>query len=154
MPARAQPTPFVEDYLPALLAQASELISGEFHEVVRASGFTVSEWRVLATLVEGGSKSIGALAQISLTKQPTMTRLLDRMEAKGYVERVASNGDRRLTFVRITEAGRREVSRLMVLAREHEERVLRPFGLERARELKSILRAIIDLHRRPPAETA
>ena len=28
--------PFVDNYLPALLAQASELISGEFHLVVRA----------------------------------------------------------------------------------------------------------------------
>ena len=154
MSAREEPTSFVDDYLPALLAQASELISGEFHEVVRASGFSVSEWRVLATLLEGGPKSIGTLAQISLTKQPTLTRLLDRMEAKGYVERIASNGDRRLTFVRITPSGKREVSRLAALARDHEERVLKPYGLERAKELKSILRAMIELHRESAASAA
>ena len=33
---------FVDDYLPALLAQASHLISGEFHRVVNAKGFTVT----------------------------------------------------------------------------------------------------------------
>ena len=27
---------FVDDYLPALLAQATQLISGEFHRVVKA----------------------------------------------------------------------------------------------------------------------
>ena len=40
--------PFVEDYLPALLAQASKLISAEFHAVVEAEGFSVTEWRILA----------------------------------------------------------------------------------------------------------
>ena len=35
----AQAPRFVDDYLPALLAQASQLISSEFHEVVRRQGF-------------------------------------------------------------------------------------------------------------------
>ena len=34
---------FVEDYLAALLAQASHLISSEFHKVAREHGFSVSE---------------------------------------------------------------------------------------------------------------
>ena len=40
---RREERDFVDDYLPALLAQASRLISGEFHLVVTAQGFTVSE---------------------------------------------------------------------------------------------------------------
>jgi hypothetical protein len=39
------------------------------------------------------------------------------------------------------------VNRLVELAREHEQRVLEPFGLQRAEALKSTLRAIIELHR-------
>ena len=31
---------FVDDYLPALLAQASQLISSEFHVVARQHGFS------------------------------------------------------------------------------------------------------------------
>ena len=37
--------------------------------------------------------SIGRLAQISISKQPTVTRLLDRMEAKGQVERLMKIGE-------------------------------------------------------------
>jgi DNA-binding MarR family transcriptional regulator len=138
---------FVDDYLPALLAQASQLISGEFHLVVRANGFSVSEWRVLATLAGNEPLSIGRLAQITTIKQPTVTRLLDRMAAKGYVERLENDGDRRITLVRITPTGTRMVSRLIPLAREHEQRVLEPFGLQRAEDLKSTLRSIVELHR-------
>jgi len=145
---------FVDDYLPALLAQASQLISSEFHEVARQHGFSVSEWRVMASLAGGKPISIGQLAQVTVTKQPTVTRLLDRMEARGQVERLPHESDRRITLVRITQSGAKAVERLMELAREHELRVLEPFGLERAEELKRTLRHIIELHARIPGESA
>ena len=92
---------FVDDYLPALLAQASQLISSEFHEVARQQGFSVSEWRVMASLAGSEPLSIGQLAQVTVTKQPTVTRLLDRMESRGQVERLPHESDRRITLVRI-----------------------------------------------------
>lgn len=143
---------FVDDYLPALLAQASQLISSEFHEVVRGQGLSISEWRVMASLAGGAPVSIGRLAAVTLIKQPTLTRVLDRMEARGDVERVPHRSDRRITLVRITRQGSRTVRQLMELAREHELRVLEPFGLERAEQLKDTLRRMIELHRAPPAE--
>ncbi len=127
--------PFVDDYLAALLAQASKLISTEFHAVVQAAGFSVSEWRILASLIGSPGISTGGLAQLSVSKQPTVTRLLDRMEAKGYVERFAHESDRRITLVRITPAGQTIVADLIEQAKEHERRVLAPIGLKRAEAL-------------------
>lgn len=150
MPRATPELPFVDDYLAALLAQASQLISTEFHAVVQANGFSVPEWRILATLTGSEGMSVGALAQISVSKQPTVTRLLDRMEAKGYVERFAHASDRRVTLVRITASGRAIIANLIRQAKEHEHRVLEPFGLRQAEELKQTLRAIIELHRTPP----
>ena len=151
--SRTDSARFVDNYLPALLAQASRLISGEFHLVVNANGFTVSEWRVLAALAGNEPMSIGHIAQITTIKQSTVSRLLDRMEAAGHVERLNKDGDRRITLVTITPAGNRMVSRLIPLAREHEQRVLEPFGLQRADELKSTLRSIIELHGAPVLDT-
>lgn len=139
--------PFVDDYLPALLGQAAQLIQGEFHRVVREHGFMVSEWRVLATLADGAEMTTGRLAEVSLTKGPTATRLLDRMEARGQVQRLPDTADRRITRVRITPEGQRTVSALIALAREHENRVLAPFGLQQAEALKATLRGLIDQRR-------
>jgi len=141
---------FVEDYLPALLAQASNLISSEFHKVARQNGFSVSEWRVLASLAGSEAISIGQLAQTTVMKQPTVTRVLDRMTQRGHVERLAHGSDRRITLVRITPAGEQAVRQLMGLAREHEQRVLEPFGLGSAEVLKDTLRRMIELHRGSP----
>ena len=138
--------PFVDNYLAALLAQASMLISQEFHAIARKNGFSVNEWRILATLTDNPGMSIGQLAQISVSKQPTVTRLLDRMVEKGFVERSDHDVDRRVTRVAITPKGREIVSALITQAKDHEQRVLQPFGLARAEELKNTLREIIHAH--------
>ncbi|MBL0419232.1 MarR family transcriptional regulator [Ramlibacter sp. AW1] len=145
---KAAPSPahFVDDYLPALLAQASHLISGEFHRVVTQKGFTVSEWRVLATLAGRRQMSIGQLARMTVMKQPTLTRVLDRMEARGDVQRLPHETDRRITLVTITRSGERLVAGLIELAQEHERRVLEPFGLGRSAELKTTLKQMIEMH--------
>ncbi|MGE0313488.1 MAG: MarR family winged helix-turn-helix transcriptional regulator [Lautropia sp.] len=141
---------FVDDYLPALLAIASELVSAEFHAIVRRHGFTVLEWRVLATLARDDTLSVGELARIVMAKQPTVTRLLDRMQARGHLLRIAHGTDRRVTLVRATALGRRTVAGLIGLAREHERRVLAPLGLEESDALKRSLRTMIDRARATP----
>jgi DNA-binding MarR family transcriptional regulator len=143
---KAAAASFVDDYLPALLAQASHLISGEFHRIVTAKGFTVSDWRVLASLDGAEPMSIGALARVTTMKQPTLTRVIDRLQARGHVRRIAHDTDRRITLIAITPAGDKLVSGLIGLAKEHERRVLEPFGLARSNELKKTLRQMIELH--------
>lgn len=139
-------SPFVDDYLAALLALSSLLISKEFHGVVRKNGFSVNEWRILATLTDNPGLSISQLALISVSKQPTVTRLLDRMVEKGLVEKSGHDSDRRITRVAITPQGREIISKLIVLAKEHERRVLEPLGRARAEELKNTLRKIVRDH--------
>lgn len=120
--------------------------------MAREHGFSVSEWRVMASLAGGGPVSIGHLAQVAVMKQPTVTRMLDRMALNGHVERLPHGSDRRITLVRITDAGERMVRHLTELAREHERRVLEPFGMESAEALKDTLRRMIELHKGAAAE--
>ncbi|MEY4711343.1 MAG: hypothetical protein RIS88_793 [Pseudomonadota bacterium] len=147
--AREPAMPFIEDYLPALMAQAHALMAHEFHEIVRNRGFTVSEWRILASLAGSGPVPIGRLAQFVVMKQPTVTRVLDRQEARGEVRRIAHKTDRRVTLVSITPKGTRLVAELIEQAREHEARMLQPLGHPHAAQLKASLRQIIALNEPP-----
>lgn len=140
---------FVDGYLAALLNQAGQLIAAEFHAVARDAGVPVAEWRILASLFGGEELPVGLLASWVLAPQPTVTRQLDRMAAKGLVERVPDASDRRLALVRITAQGEQLAAELVRRARAHERRVLAPFGAERAAQLKAMLRELIDQHRRP-----
>lgn len=138
---------FVDNYLPALLGQAWYLVSTQFHEVVEQHGLSVLEWRVLSTLASNGPMTISVLAEKAVSKQPTVTRLLLRLEAQGHVERATSRDDRRYTLVRVTRNGRRLVAGLIAMAQEHERTILEPLGQQKIDTLKDILQEIISRHR-------
>lgn len=140
---------FVDGYLAYLLAQASSRISREFHREVEAAGLSVTEWRVLASLLGSEGESIGTLAQLALTKQPTLSKVVQRMEADGLVERTGVRRDRRQTVVRLTRKGRGLADSLCARALRHQQAVLEPFGHDNAALLIGMLKELIALH--PPA---
>jgi DNA-binding MarR family transcriptional regulator len=63
-----------------------------------------SEAGLLAALI-GGSRRITELADLEGHAQPTMTLLVKRLEAKGWVARERDPGDRRVVLVSLTDAG-------------------------------------------------
>ncbi|VVE80003.1 MarR family winged helix-turn-helix transcriptional regulator [Pandoraea sputorum] len=143
-------TPFVDDYLLYLLARASALVSDEFHREVAAADLGVLEWRVLATLSDGQARTINQLADIVLAKQPTVTKVIDRLEASGDVVRGESATDRRQSLVSLTGAGVAHVTPLLAGARRHEASVLARFGETQSAQLKEALHELIHqmTHRR------
>ena len=151
-PHPTQRLEFVDDYLAYLLARASHLISSEFHHEVEASGLTVPEWRVLASLAGGAQRTVGELANIVLSKQPTVTKLIARMHEQGWVERSIGLTDRRQALVALSPVGRQRVQALLRRARNHEARVLGSFGQADSIRLKTILKKLIRLH--APAKIA
>lgn len=150
--AQADDGRFVDHYLAYLLAQASSRISREFHHEVQAAGLSVTEWRVLASLEGSEGESIGVLCQLTLTKQPTLSRVVLRMEAEGLVNRTRVRADRRQTVVRITAKGHRVTEALRARAIAHQQRVLEPFGQDKAALLIAMLKDLLALH--PPGGAA
>jgi DNA-binding MarR family transcriptional regulator len=133
---------FVRDYLSYLLAQASYAVYKEFDARVRAAGLSSIEWRVLATLSDGDGLTIGELASEVLAQQPTLTKLVDRMERAGLVERRGDETDGRRTLVFETAPGRALVAPLLAQAKAHERAVLTAFPAKDIEALKGILHAL------------
>ena len=133
---------FVDSYLPYLLARASFSISSEFHAQVEAAGFTVSEWRILASLSGVKQRTVGELADIVLAKQPTVTKMVLRMVDQGLVMRTACTQDKRQAWVSLTVKGKKRVTPLLKKAAVHEKNVLRELGEQQSHELKSILQQL------------
>lgn len=135
---------FVDDYLAYLLARASHLISSEFHAVVEASGLSLMEWRVMASLSGKDTLSVGELADIVLAKQPTVTKLVGRMAEAGWVKRVDAPHDKRQSLVSLTPTGRRKVKPLLAQARAHEAQVVTEIGNTEVTQLKHVLEHLIE----------
>src|SRR5512134_1015449 len=119
---------FVDEYLGYLLGQANHALYKDFDVHVRAAGLTSIEWRVLATLHDGDPLTISQLAHEVLSKQPTVTKLVQRMADQGWLALQDDPNDQRRTLVAATPAGKRLVKPLVEQARQHESRVLRSLG--------------------------
>jgi DNA-binding MarR family transcriptional regulator len=73
--------------------------------VLASPGITQAEAHVLARLA-GGPASLRDLHRNFGHKRSTLTAVVDRLEAKGYVARATDPGDRRSVVVTLTAAGR------------------------------------------------
>ena len=80
-------------------------------------GVTVAQWPVLSSLHSGTSRTPAELADHIGLNRSAITRLLDRLEKKGFVERESSEHDGRSYRIRLTESGRRVVPELAELSR-------------------------------------
>jgi DNA-binding MarR family transcriptional regulator len=130
---------FVDSYLGYLLGQANHALYKDFDAHVRAAGLSSIEWRVLATLHDGEPLTVSQLARDVLSKQPTVTKLVQRMAGQGWVEMRGDADDQRRTLVNVTASGRRLVKPLIEEARQHEARVLRSLGAPEKVALRKLL---------------
>lgn len=131
---------FVDEHLSALLGRASAVISAEFHQDVRRHRMPVPQWRVMAALFEGRGMSLSELSELTLIKQPTITRLVRRLEANGFLRKSPDAADRRVVRVSLTKRGHEKVRELIVLAEARQKRILQ--GLDEA-ALKASLQYLI-----------
>ena len=89
--------------------QAFERLSGRH---VRELGLTPAQFDIVATLGNTAGLSFRELGERTLITKGTLTGVVDRLQARGLVERIASDVDRRSVSVRLTAAGEREFRRV------------------------------------------
>lgn len=87
-----------------LLSDVARLMRTAYDRRVRKLGLTRSQWWVLNQLFRNPGINQSELAEILEVQKPTLGRLLDRMEAKGWVRREHDAADRRAWRVHLTDA--------------------------------------------------
>jgi DNA-binding MarR family transcriptional regulator len=97
---------------PAELAQRLRPVLGRLSLVLRREqnaqlSLSLAQSTVLGQLLDGRPHRMGELAATEGVRLPTMTELVARMEAQGWVRREMSAEDRRRVEVHLTKAGRR-----------------------------------------------
>jgi MarR family transcriptional regulator for hemolysin len=86
-----------------LLADASRLIRKLADRRLGAIGLTRAQWQALGNLRRMGPMTQAALAEIMEVETATIARLIDRLEAAGWIARKAEAQDRRVKLVTMTD---------------------------------------------------
>ena len=87
--------------------RAADRIRRHFHEIFALRGLSLQQFNVLRILRGAGEDGLPTLevAERMIEKTPGVTRLLDRLEEKGWVSRERCSRDRRRVYCRITPSG-------------------------------------------------
>ena len=139
---------FAASYLSYLLSRASHIVASGFHKKLKTWKLTVPKYRVLACLTGAEGLGVGDLAAMAIMEQSRMTKILDRMQKQGLVERRSDPKDKRRVLIHLTDQGRKRAEPVLRAAKQHEADMLAPLTLE---ERNMILHAL-DLLIRERAE--
>ncbi|GAA0609151.1 MarR family transcriptional regulator [Kribbella sandramycini] len=104
------------------------------------------EFDVLAALRRAGSPyqlSPGRLLKETLVTSGTMTNRVDRLTARGLVERLPDPGDRRGVLVQLTDAGRDAVDAAMADLLAHERTLLGSISEQDQSHIAQVLRELV-----------
>lgn len=131
-------------FLPYLLNQAAETTSFGFHAVYRDRyGMTRTQWRVLANLGKFGAMTARDICAISHIEKTKVSRAVAALEREAMLTRSASQEDRRIEILSLTEAGRAAFAELGQLALSYDASLRETLGAADAALLDALLRRLI-----------
>ncbi|MFD7906440.1 MarR family winged helix-turn-helix transcriptional regulator [Kitasatospora sp. NPDC059722] len=148
--ARARPE--IDSGPMALIGRLRRLnlrVDSALREYFTQHGLDTSEFDVLATLRRAGEPyelNARALLKSAMVTSGAITNRVDRLSAKGLVERHPCPGDRRAVLVRLTPEGKELVDTLLLGHVRNEERLLAPLDQGERTQLDALLKKLLVAH--------
>jgi DNA-binding MarR family transcriptional regulator len=126
------------------LVRTASRLEGELNRLFRSYELTNATYNILRALEPFGVQglSCGDIAQRLIAEVPDMTRLLDRLERLGYVDRHRSEVDRRMVKVTLTAKGSSVLGELKGPVEECHKRQMNALDRNKLQELLSLLKQV------------
>jgi len=134
--------PSVEEVAFIDLLRTCDLLSRGTAQVLKTEDLSATQYNVLRIL-RGAPDGLacGEIADRMITRDPDITRLLDRLEKRRLISRCRETKDRRMVKVRIMPEGLKLLTRLDEPVQQIHRKQLGHLGRERLRELAELLQA-------------
>lgn len=141
--AQQRPFPTIEEEAALNIVRTADALGRHMAEILKPWGLTPTQYNALRILRGAGERghTCTAVSDRMLTRDPDVTRLIDRLEARGLVGRTRDPDDRRAVMIRLTTAGRELVDQLDAPVDEMHRKQLSHLGADRLQELIALLEA-------------
>lgn len=133
----------ISNYLAYLVAHAHRRLHVDLQRSLQEEGAQVEQWRMLEVLSDGRGRSMGEIAEMVLMNHPTLTKMTDRMVAKGLVHRAPDPEDQRRVLVYITDMGMQLFQRIKNRVDTQNAALEEHLGARKAATLRELLESVI-----------
>ena len=133
-----------DDSIGYMMRRIISLVAQGVERELEPSGLTNAQWVPMFKLYMGCASTAAELARQCELDAGSMTRLLDRLEAKQLCSRIRSSDDRRVVNLELTEAGRAAAQEIPAVLCGVQNALLAGFSVEEWEILKSYLRRMLD----------
>lgn len=128
------------------LRMVSNAVSQAFARKLAAQDVTVAEWVLMRSLHDSAEMTPSSLAdQMGMTRG-AITKLADRLMAKGLVARKAHEEDKRAHYLFLTEEGAARVPKLADLADQNDAAFFGVLEADDLAALDRLLRLLVERH--------
>lgn len=126
-----------------LIKRTSTMLSNAIDQELAPYELTHQQFSILVILSERKCQTAADLARETCGDTGAITRMLDRLEAKGLIRRVRSAEDRRIVNIELTAAGALCAEKMPVVAINVLNRHLEAFNPQELETMKTFMRRLL-----------
>src|SRR5579863_1241487 len=129
----------LESHLGYWLRRVSNTVSGEFARSLYARQTSVAEWVLLRHLYEREQATPGELAEALTMTRGAISKIIDKLQAKGWIRSKVNPEDNRGQLLSLTPVGRRRLPELAQIADQNDEQFFACLDADERSALKTLL---------------
>jgi DNA-binding MarR family transcriptional regulator len=131
--------PNTDEYIGVMISDVARLLRTAFDRRMRRLGLTRAQWLVLTRLHRRPGASQSELAEMMEVEKASAGRMIDRLEAKGWLERRVQQDDRRIKRIYLTSAAQRVHKRIWRIAEVTVDHALASLSTQESTQLMKLL---------------
>ena len=139
----------LEDYPFYLMTRTMAAYYAMLEKALKKAGVDQPRWRVLMILGAQNPSTMSELAERSVIKASTMTRLIQRMQRQGLVKSAKHPGDNRISKVSLTPLGKQRLKMVRTIGGQIFQRTFGTVEDARLKDFVAILKRVISTLREP-----
>jgi DNA-binding MarR family transcriptional regulator len=134
----------LEEQIFVALLKTSDSLASKGDQLIKVNGLTSAQYNVLRILRGAGADGLpcNTIAERMISRDPDMTRLLDRMEKRELITRERQTEDRRVVKARITDEGMKLLKKMDGPIREFHKRQFAHMTSARLKTLMDLLKEV------------
>ncbi|MDR2022634.1 MAG: MarR family transcriptional regulator [Hungatella sp.] len=134
----------LDDCIAFVTCKGAKDLADSLEKRLNNFNITRSQWIALYYIKNNDMITQRQLADKMSLKEPSVVRLIDKMERYGWVNRISSNDDKRMKFLILTDSGKEIETAMLDVAEKFKSDVLNGISFEDLDVFKATLNKMLE----------